>query len=57
MSTVVVTWMNGEQESYHQVTEWRVDDGLLWLIPRREIPQKPGRCIPLCNVRIWTVRE
>lgn len=55
--SVTVTWMDGQQETY-RCKEWNVDNGLLWLIPLPNRPpaDHPGRCIPLVNVRIWTVR-
>jgi hypothetical protein len=55
--TVIVTWMDGQQETY-RCKGWNVENGLLlWLIPLPNRPpaDHPGRCIPLVNVRVWTV--
>jgi hypothetical protein len=51
--TIVVTWMDGKQESYPCDT-WNVENGLLYTDGPRH---SPGRCIPLINVRIWTVGD
>ena len=57
MLTVVVTWMDGKQETY-RCQHATVRDGVLWLdfdhYPRRD---EPARRIPMDSVRIWTVDE
>lgn len=52
MSTIVVTWMDGPQETY-RTQRWEVRDGELRLWSPNDIG-KPNRHIPLANVRIWT---
>jgi hypothetical protein len=46
---IVVTWMDGLQETY-TCDGWEVSDGLLWLKS-----SSWGKCIPLVSVRIWTM--
>lgn len=55
VNDVVVTWMDGRQETY-RCEDWQVENGNLWLRPGRNSYGKadPVRCIPLGNVRIWT---
>lgn len=54
---VTVTWMDRLQETY-RCKDRRTEDGLLWLYPEESglvSEPEPIRCIPLANVRIWTV--
>lgn len=51
--TVVVTWMDGKQETY-TCYDYRAADGVLYLTQRMHSSQ-PKRGIPLGNVRVWTV--
>ena len=50
--TVVVTWMDGQKETY-TCYDYRAADGVLWLTQRMH-SSEPKRGIPLGNVRIWT---
>jgi hypothetical protein len=54
MDDVTVTWMDGKQETY-PIEKWEVTDSgrLLWLT--REANMLPPYCVPLANVRVWTV--
>jgi hypothetical protein len=52
MTTVIVTWMDGLQETY-RTQRWEIRDGELRLWSPNDIG-KPNRHIPLANVRIWT---
>jgi hypothetical protein len=52
--TVVITWLDGKQETY-TCGETRVADGVLYLIqPRYPATVEPARGIPLAGVRSWT---
>lgn len=53
METVVVTWIDGTQETY-RCYEAHAKDGVLYLTQRMHSGE-PERSIPLANVRIWTV--
>lgn len=53
MKTVVVTWTNGQQETF-RVQNIRDEDGILSLSSPNDVSQ-PDRHIPLANVQIWTV--
>lgn len=52
--TVTVTWPENLQAVY-EVENWQVENGLLWLHPDAARTAQGTRCIPLCNVLIWTV--
>lgn len=57
MITVVVTWMDGQQETY-RCDKTRVDNGVLYLVRNRyPASDEPQRAIPLVNVRIWLVSD
>lgn len=52
--TVIVTWLDGLQETY-SCYEYRTGtDGVLWITQRMHSGQ-PKRGIPLAGVRIFTV--
>lgn len=51
MITVIITWMDGQQETY-RCEDFRVADGVLYLT-QRMYSSEPKRAIPLGNVRIW----
>lgn len=54
--TVVVTWMDGMQETYRCADAHTGTDGVLYLNQDRyPASDEPQRRIPLANVRIWTV--
>jgi len=46
-----VTWMDGLSETY-ECDDYRVSDGMLWLIPSRRGPVQARRSIPIASVRI-----
>lgn len=52
---VIVTWMDGTQETY-RCYDTRVSEGVLFLNQRMH-SSEPTRCIPLANVRTWTVED
>ena len=52
---VVVTWMDGTQETC-QCQDALVHDGVLWLnVPHYPATDELNRRIPLNNIKIWTV--
>lgn len=55
MKTVVVTWMDRSQETYTCDSADTGTDRVLRLYPRGTYSSEPVRCIPLDNVRIYTV--
>jgi hypothetical protein len=54
-SVIVVTWLDGKQETY-TCYDYRVSEGVLFLNQRMHSGQ-PGRAIPLAGLRIWTVED
>jgi hypothetical protein len=55
--TVVITWMDGQQESY-QCQHATVRDGVLWLdFDRYPRSDEPARRFPLDNIRHWSASE
>ena len=52
MTTVIVTWLDGQQETY-RCEGYKAIDGVLWLTQRTH-SSEPARAIPLSGVRIFT---
>lgn len=53
--TVVVTWTDGQQETY-RCYDAHAKDGVLYITQRMH-SSEPARAIPLHNVRIWTTED
>jgi hypothetical protein len=56
-TTVVVTWMDGTQETYACYTAQTDGSGANLILTQRMHSGQPKRVIPLASVRIYTVDE
>jgi hypothetical protein len=53
--TVVITWMDGQQET-HRCYDTSVREGVLWLLQRMHSGE-PVRHFPIANIRTWTTED